>query len=101
MTNYDRGKRFEHRVRDDLRKRGYYVIRSAGSKGKIDLVALIDGDVLLIQCKRDGRLPPAERKELLAIAAKYGSGNTYAVLATTAKLNNKLHYEFLLSNPGI
>ena len=68
MTNYDAGRRFEWAVRDDLRADGYEVIRSAGSKSKVDLFAVKHGQVLLVQCKRDGKIGPAERTELIRIA---------------------------------
>lgn len=56
-TAYRRGAAFENRVKDDMEDAGYYVIRSAGSQGVADLVAL---DMLLpaarpvmVQCKMD------------------------------------------------
>jgi Holliday junction resolvase len=69
VTQYDRGRRFEHAVRADLTTNGYDVVRSAGSKTKVDLVAFKTGQVLLIQCKIDGRCSPAERADLLRLAA--------------------------------
>lgn len=69
-TNYNRGRTFEWKVRDALTADGYTVIRSAGSKTKADLICFKPGQVLLIQCKRHGgALPPAERHELLRLAA--------------------------------
>lgn len=91
-TNYDRGRAFEYRVRDELVKLGAVtVVRSAGSKGKIDLLALFPaldsyllwptpGDVWMVQCKRDGKLPAAERDALLDYAERTGH---FAYLATT------------------
>ncbi len=53
MNRYRRGYRIELRVRDLLRKEGYLVLRSAGSKGPADLVAIgKNGEVRLIQVKR-------------------------------------------------
>ena len=51
MSNYRRGADFERAVRAHLAENGYEVIRSAGSKTKVDLVAIKTGDLLLIQCK--------------------------------------------------
>lgn len=69
MTHYDNGRAFEYRVRDDLTKDGYDCIRAAGSKGKIDIIALKTGQVLFVQVKRtDGQIPPADRAELLRLA---------------------------------
>lgn len=39
MTRYASGRRAEWKARDWFRRRGYTVIRSAGSKGLVDLVA--------------------------------------------------------------
>lgn len=38
-SRYVKGRRFEHAVRKWYEQKGYTVIRSAGSKGKIDLIA--------------------------------------------------------------
>jgi len=65
VTNYDAGARFERETRAALEDDGYEVIRSAGSKGKVDLIAWKAlGPVLLIQCKRNGKISPAERAEI-------------------------------------
>lgn len=69
MTNYDRGRAFEYDTRDRLVGDGYWVMRSAGSKGKVDILAIKDGHTLFVQCKADGKCSPAERAELLRIAA--------------------------------
>lgn len=69
MTQYDAGRRFEWATRNRLAGDGYDVVRSAGSKTKVDLVAFKPGQVLLVQCKADGRAAPAERVELLRLAA--------------------------------
>lgn len=69
MTNrYRGGADFEREVRAALAADGYDVVRSAGSKTKVDLVAIKAGQVLLVQCKRNGTCPPAERVELLRVA---------------------------------
>jgi Holliday junction resolvase len=73
VTNYTRGRALEHEVRAALRTDGFEVIRSAGSKSKVDLVAFKVGMVALIQCKRDGKCPPAERAELVRLAALIGA----------------------------
>lgn len=74
-TKYASGRQFEYRVRDLFTKHNYYVIRSAGSKGKADLVALKAGrSPVLIQCKA-GQINSRERKEaaeLHALAAELG-----------------------------
>ena len=74
-TNYQIGRQFEYSTMSFLRKHGYYCIRSYGSKGMFDVIAvppeintLIDypAGTLLIQCKTNGYVPPAERARLAA-----------------------------------
>jgi len=74
MSKYRRGYRLELRAQDELQAQGWIVIRSAGSKGPADLVALREGSrSQLIQVKSDGYLPPKERQELLDEAEKAGA----------------------------
>ena len=49
MTNYQRGYRLELLAKRELIARGYYVVRSAGSHGAVDLVAMKEKELLLIQ----------------------------------------------------
>ncbi|MBC9927402.1 hypothetical protein [Leucobacter sp. cx-169] len=65
---YKMGRAFEGRTRLHLEAAGYFVVRSAGSKTKVDLMAAKEGQLLLIQCKRSGALPPDEWNQLLDIA---------------------------------
>lgn len=73
VTHYRTGRDFEHTVRAALAADGYDVIRSAGSKTKVDLAAFKPGQALFVQCKRDGRISPPERLELLRMAALIGA----------------------------
>ncbi len=68
VSHYRSGADFEREVRAHLVRNGYEVIRSAGSKTKVDLLAFKPGQILVIQCKRSGALPPAERVEVRRIA---------------------------------
>lgn len=61
MNLYRKGRAFEQEVSRYLRKRGVWVIRSAGSKGSADLVTWYGGRRALLQCKA-GSEP--HRKEL-------------------------------------
>ena len=79
MTAYQAGKRFEDKVRGHLREEGYVVIRSAGSKTKVDLTCLKPGQLLLIQCKRTGVIQAAEWDELLELAGWVGAVPLLAV----------------------
>jgi Holliday junction resolvase len=70
MTARARGDYFERQTREALREAGWIVIRSAGSYGPADLIAVRRNSmdrahVLLISCKVDGRIGPAERAALL------------------------------------
>lgn len=73
MTQYNDGRRFEYRVRDALREDGYEVLRSAGSKTKIDLVAMKPGQIIFVQCKVNGLCSPAERSKLRDLAGMVGA----------------------------
>ena len=50
--NYVRGRNFEYEIKRILENQGYYVVRSSGSHSKIDICAINDKEVLLIQAKR-------------------------------------------------
>jgi Holliday junction resolvase len=74
LTNRQRGDYFERQVRDTLRAHGWLVIRSAGSLGVADLVALRKGNTpTLVSCKLGGRIGPEERTAILDAADKAGA----------------------------
>jgi Holliday junction resolvase len=77
VSHYRSGRDFEYKVRDHLTGNGYEIIRAAGSKGKVDLVAfkawLPSGPsahhMLFVQVKRSGgTIPPSDRAELIRLA---------------------------------
>jgi Holliday junction resolvase len=79
MTQYSRGADFERKVKADLQANGWFVVRSAGSRSIVDLLAIMPGPLgLFVQCKRDGRLSIEERMALFDIALAF---NSIAVLA--------------------
>lgn len=92
-TNYQRGRAFEYRVRKNLleKRHAVYVMRAAQSKGAADLIALMGDCTLLIQCKRDGRLPAKEKEVLLDIAER-AHYPTVAVLAKTGPAGRGIVY---------
>jgi len=55
-ANYRRGADLERAAKHYLEDNGYYVIKSAGSKGIADLVGIKPGEILYVQCKLDGYL---------------------------------------------
>jgi Holliday junction resolvase len=69
MTGYGAGANLERETRKQLVDNGYFAVRAAGSHGIADIVALKPGEVLLVQCKTDGRMVPAERAEIISRAA--------------------------------
>jgi Holliday junction resolvase len=52
-TNYQAGRRFEWAVRKMFQEQGFTVIRAAGSKSPIDVVAIDEKrkEIHLVQCK--------------------------------------------------
>lgn len=74
LSNRQRGDYFERQVRDTLRAHGWVVVRSAGSLGVADLVALRKGNTpTLVSCKLGGRIGPAERTAILDAADMAGA----------------------------
>jgi Holliday junction resolvase len=68
-SNYRSGADLERAASHVLTDAGYQVIRSAGSKKVIDVLAFRPGSVLLIQAKTNGYAPQAELRELHQLAA--------------------------------
>jgi len=74
MSNYTRGAYFERSVMKQLTALGFYCVRSAGSHGVFDIIALLSGAMpLMIQCKTDGRVDPEERASLWRESIKAGA----------------------------
>ncbi|MHA3723824.1 hypothetical protein ACXR2T_08085 [Leucobacter sp. HY1910] len=71
-NRYRIGRALEQRVKLHLTEAGYFVVRSAGSHSAADLVALKDGTIWLVQCKRAGALPPSEWNALITAAEQAG-----------------------------
>jgi Holliday junction resolvase len=72
VTMYQRGAALERAIADKLRALDYFVIRSSASKTPVDLVAIRQNEVLLIQCRRSLRLDPGEWNELWDVATATG-----------------------------
>jgi Holliday junction resolvase len=67
-TRYEIGRAFEYRVKRFLVERGYFVVRSAGSRTPVDLVAFDQSGVLLVQCTTNELCKDeGDRAALLAI----------------------------------
>lgn len=76
-----RGANFERKIKADLERMGYLVVRSARSLGAADLIAIAPGVVLLVQCKKQGYLAPDEWNELFRLAE---SVDAVAVVASAS-----------------
>ncbi len=74
--SYRKGYKFEWEVRKFLEERGYYVIRSAGSK-KPDIIAGKGYEVLVIECKYTSKnklyISKDEVKNLLFVADMFNA----------------------------
>jgi Holliday junction resolvase len=70
---YQRGRRFEYKTQNYLRKEGWYVIRQSRSKFP-DLIAFRDGTILLVECKVHGYIGPAERRKIRKLASRQLGG---------------------------
>ena len=69
MSGYTQGRKVEYDVIRDLQQHGYDTVRAASSKGLADVVAVKPGQVLLVNCKRTSMPGPAERADLIRVAA--------------------------------
>lgn len=76
---YIKGRAFEHYVKRKLEAREWIVTRSRGSRGVFDLLAVKNGEIMLIQCKWNNLIDEEERRNLLIKALKAGG---IPVLAT-------------------
>lgn len=92
MTNYERGRRFEYAVRDDMRERGFIAIRSPASKSPADVYCMRSGMVVFIQCKTDGVLPPDEWNKFMDYCEK---GGAIPVLAMQGNNNRGRVYKLM------
>jgi Holliday junction resolvase len=77
MGNYSKGAKFEREIIKDLEKRDMYCIRSAGSKGIVDVIAMKRycgvTFVYLIQCKYGkATMNKKDQKKLKDLANKLG-----------------------------
>lgn len=83
---YQKGYRFELRVKKHFEQKGYYVVRKYASKGAEDLVAIkkswtlinksVFSEVLLIQCKNlkvEKKLKREDAERLIKLAKQCGA----------------------------
>jgi Holliday junction resolvase len=65
---YKKGRSFEYYIMNKKKKEGYFCMRSAGSHSPIDIVAIKNGRIELIQAKAGCSLHKKERVSLLKLA---------------------------------
>lgn len=61
--NYVKGRKKEYKIKRQLEMQGWLVLRSAGSHGFADLIAVKEDKVRFIQCKPE-EFRESERKKL-------------------------------------
>lgn len=64
MSNYTKGRRFEYQLMKYLRNFNPVVMRTAGSHGLFDIIAVKPGAILFIQAKCDNRRKHKEFKPI-------------------------------------
>lgn len=96
-TMYRRGRRFEYRVRDDLKSLGLIVTRSPASRSPVDLIAIGDGVLLFIQCKTGGCLPPKEWNEIYNLSSGV---NAIPILAQRQGVKGIAYYKLTGKKDG-
>lgn len=95
VNKYAKGRRVEYRVKNILSKAGWYVWRLAASK-PFDLIAIKNGEILVIECKRGSLLTRMEKSKLLEIAK---NGGATPILAKYE--NNAIHFYKILSEDKV
>lgn len=72
-SQYGKGAKFEIVVRDILLEDNWVAVRSAGSHGIIDVLAIKQDIKWFIQCRTRGNLSGGERNELVVLAKKHNA----------------------------
>jgi Holliday junction resolvase len=90
-VSYVNGRAFEYRVKHYLEAQGYFVVRSAGSKGVADLVAFKFGETLFVQVKgNDSPLSPGEWNGLISLTRRLGGTPIHAFRSKRKIVLNKI-----------
>jgi len=94
MRRYAKGANFEREVVHWFRRQGWWADRFAGSKSSLgaDVVAMRPAEIVLIQCKTDGRMSSEKRTELKSVAMKIGP---FCRTALAKKEKGKIVLEYL------
>jgi len=69
--NYKKGRKGEYEVINKLREKGYIAVRTAGSHGPFDVIAIKNNTILLIQVKTGkGPVPKNIGREIASLKTK-------------------------------
>ena len=100
-SGYRNGADLERAVKHHLEDNGYLlVIKSGGSKGKVDVIGLKRGETVIVQCKRSGTaVRPADRAALLGLAAALGAVPLLASWVKEGNAARTILYTELFSGP--
>ena len=101
MANYRRGRAFEYRVRDFLKKHFCdIVVRSAGSKGEFDLIGIhyATGIVRLVSCRNKKRWASTEKQKLRLILKKLPKTGFMIMLVWNER--GKIVFEYMAQREG-
>jgi hypothetical protein len=100
-SGYRNGADLERAVKHHLEDNGYLlVIKSGGSKGKVDVIGLKRGETVIVQCKRSGAaVRPADRAALRGLALALGAIPLLASWVKEGNAARTIGYTEL-TNPG-
>jgi len=76
--SYSSGRRFEWSIKEMLESYGWVTVRAARSK-PVDLIALRDGKILLIECKYNTRISSERIDHLKKLAEEAGAKPILAI----------------------
>lgn len=85
--SYQKGRKFEWQVRRLLESKGWLTVRVARSK-PLDLIALKNGSILLIECKYSSKISEKDKSKLIEMA-RISAGKP--ILASRKKYERRIH----------
>lgn len=103
ISYYRKGYVLENDIYWQFSKKGYYVIRSAGSHRLCDIIAIpnkamMDDKPICIQCKKTSKpntIPRISRKELNALKELEKNYNVKVLLALRYRMKGRWHTDIL------
>ena len=100
-SGYRNGADLERAVKHHLEDNGYLlVIKSGGSKGKVDVIGLKPGETVLVQCKRASTMSLADQRTLRGLALDLGAVPLYARWVKVGNAARTIGFTELTSMPA-